>query len=195
MTILEGRSPVLRAVLRMRRTQSYVARSGDAREGAETVVFRTPSAVAAFQTSDICYLEVFGHKLVIHLSDGRVEQLNHSLSQACELLPQDRFLHAIARIWSTSRRLDRCAAMRSRSATARSFPSASSATVKWRRRPAPDDARDMRAGMPCRAGASPAVPSVLDDAIAWTRTRTRARVRYSRGSKAPVSRRMKRSPS
>ena len=40
----------------------------------------------------ICYLEVFGHKLVIHLSDGRVEQLNYSLSQARELLPQDRFL-------------------------------------------------------------------------------------------------------
>lgn len=55
-------------------------------------MFRTPSAVASFQTSDICYLEVFGHKLVIHLSDGRVEQLNHSLSQARELLPQDRFL-------------------------------------------------------------------------------------------------------
>lgn len=36
-------------------------------------MFRTPSAVASFQTSDICYLEVFGHKLVIHLSDGRVE--------------------------------------------------------------------------------------------------------------------------
>ena len=48
--------------------------------------------MASFQTSDICYLEVFGHKLVIHLSDGRVEQLNYSLSQARELLPQDRFL-------------------------------------------------------------------------------------------------------
>lgn len=42
--------------------------------------------------SDINYLEVFGHKLVIHLSDGRTEQLNYSLSQARELLPQDRFL-------------------------------------------------------------------------------------------------------
>ena len=55
-------------------------------------MFRTPSAVASFKMSDICYLEAFGHKLVIHLSDGRVEQLNHSLSQARELLPQDRFL-------------------------------------------------------------------------------------------------------
>lgn len=50
-------------------------------------MFRTPSAVASFKMSDICYLEVFGHKLVIHLSDGRVEQLNYSLSQARELLP------------------------------------------------------------------------------------------------------------
>lgn len=75
-----------------RESANRIARSGDAREGAETVVFRTPSAVASFKMSDICYLEVFGHKLVIHLSDGRVEQLNHSLSQARELLPQDRFL-------------------------------------------------------------------------------------------------------
>ena len=45
-----------------------------------------------FPLSSIRYLEVFGHKLVIHLSDGRVEQLNNSLSQARELLPQDRFL-------------------------------------------------------------------------------------------------------
>lgn len=75
-----------------RESANRIARGGDAREDAETVVFRTPSAVASFQTSDICYLEVFGHKLVIHLSDGRVEQLNYSLSQARELLPQDRFL-------------------------------------------------------------------------------------------------------
>lgn len=75
-----------------RESATRFARSGDAREGAETVVFRTPSAVASFKMSDICYLEVFGHKLVIHLSDGRVEQLSYSLSQARELLPQDRFL-------------------------------------------------------------------------------------------------------
>lgn len=75
-----------------RESATRLARSGDAREGAETVVFRTPSAVASFKMSDICYLEVFGHKLVIHLSDGRVEQLSYSLSQARELLPQDRFL-------------------------------------------------------------------------------------------------------
>ena len=29
---------------------------------------------------------------MIHLSDGHTEQLNYSLSQAHELLPQDRFL-------------------------------------------------------------------------------------------------------
>mgnify|MGYP004591965947 CR=1 FL=1 len=75
-----------------RESANRIARSGDAREGAETVVFRTPSAVASFKMSDMRYLEVFGHKLVIHLSGGRVEQLNYSLSQARELLPQDRFL-------------------------------------------------------------------------------------------------------
>lgn len=75
-----------------REISNRAARDGAAREGAETVVFRTPSAVASFKPSDIGYLEVFGHKLVIHLSDGRTEQLNYSLSQARELLPQDRFL-------------------------------------------------------------------------------------------------------
>lgn len=74
-----------------RESSNRSARDGAAREGAETVVFRTPSAVASFKPSDISYLEVFGHKLVIHLSDGHTEQLNYSLSQARELLPQDRF--------------------------------------------------------------------------------------------------------
>ena len=75
-----------------RESSNRAAWDGAAREGAETVVFRTPSAVASFKPSDISYLEVFGHRLVIHLSDGRTEQLNYSLSQARELLPRDCFL-------------------------------------------------------------------------------------------------------
>lgn len=59
---------------------------------ANAVTFKTPSAVATFAVDDISYLEVFGHRLVIHLAGGGEEQLLFSLAQARELLPADRFI-------------------------------------------------------------------------------------------------------
>ncbi len=58
----------------------------------ETVTFKASSAVATFKIKDLSFLEVFGHRLVIHLTTGKTEELNFSLSQARALLPEDIFI-------------------------------------------------------------------------------------------------------
>lgn len=57
-----------------------------------TVTFKTSSAVATFKIKDLSFLEVFGHRLVIHLTTGKTEELNFSLSQARALLPEEIFI-------------------------------------------------------------------------------------------------------
>ena len=57
-----------------------------------TVTFKASSAVATFKIKDLSFLEVFGHRLVIHLTTGKTEELNFSLSQARALLPEEIFI-------------------------------------------------------------------------------------------------------
>lgn len=57
-----------------------------------TVTFKASSAVATFKIKDLSFLEVFGHRLVIHLTTGKTEELNFSLSQARALLPETAFI-------------------------------------------------------------------------------------------------------
>lgn len=60
-------------------------------QSASKVIFKTPSRVLALEVPLIRYLEVFGHTLVIHLTDDRCERLGMSLAQARDLLPPDQF--------------------------------------------------------------------------------------------------------
>lgn len=48
--------------------------------------------VVVLDAASISYVEVFGHRLVIHVLGGRTEQLSLSLTQAREILPKENFI-------------------------------------------------------------------------------------------------------
>lgn len=77
---------------RLRYEKEREAMRGTDAGGTSSVTFETPGAIVSFDPREVCYLEVYGHTLVIHFSSGRTERLSFSLSQARELLPQGLFV-------------------------------------------------------------------------------------------------------
>lgn len=79
--------------LRREREEAERKAAEDADTTRAQVTFETPAKTLKLAVADILYMEVFGHRLVLHLTDGAVEHLGMSLTQALALVPEDAFVH------------------------------------------------------------------------------------------------------